>query len=110
MVEILHAMKRGYKVVKVYEIHHYSWAETYDPDIEGSGILAQYINTFLKVKQEASGWPSSCTDAEAKEAYIRRYQQHESIRLDKNKIEKNPILRAFGKVLCSSLRVSIQTV
>jgi len=37
------------------------------------------INSFLKLKQEASGWPSECQDDESKERYLREYEETEGI-------------------------------
>lgn len=32
--------------------------EKYNPSSQLGGIFTEYINTFLKMKPEASGWPS----------------------------------------------------
>ena len=61
------------------------------------GLFADYINTFLKIKQEASGWPSWCKDENTKADYIRSYMEKERIQLDPEKIEHNPGLRALAK-------------
>lgn len=59
------------------------------------------MNTFLKVKQEASGWPEWCVDEESKQRYIREYQE-EGISLDYEKILENPGLRALAKLMLNS--------
>ena len=44
-------IKQGYKVLKVYEIYHFE---------KKMKIFEQFVNMFLKLKQEASGFLSSC--------------------------------------------------
>jgi hypothetical protein len=46
----------------------------------------------LKIKQEASGWPTWCKTEEGKDQYIGRYYEHENIELDKEKIEKYKLI------------------
>lgn len=53
----------------------------------------KYIHTFLKDKQEDSGYPSKATEQESREKYIRDYQVNQGIRLDVNKIKVNPAKR-----------------
>lgn len=51
--EIDVALKKGYKIQTIYEVY-----QTYDSNSDQDGLFTDYINTFLKIKQEASGWPS----------------------------------------------------
>ena len=60
----------------------------------------QYINTFLKIKQEASGWLSEVGEyPEKRRAYVEAYEEKEGIRLDESKIEKNPGMRSLAKMM-----------
>ena len=56
--EIDVALNVGYKIVKIFEVLHWKkydlYAMVYD---EQGGIFTSYINTFLKIKQEASSLP-----------------------------------------------------
>ena len=62
------------------------------------------VNTWLKIKQEASGWPDWVGDDETKrQQYIRDYYQNEGIQLDDDKIEYNPGLRALAKMMLNSM-------
>ena len=47
--ELYCAMDRGYEILAVREVHHFESSRV--------GLFADYVNTFLKSKQEASGWP-----------------------------------------------------
>ena len=54
-------------------------------------VCSDYINTWLKIKQEASGWPIWVGDDETKrQEYIRECYEHEGIQLEYDKIEYNP--------------------
>ena len=87
--ETYYAVEKGYKIVKIYEVWHYTERVT--------GLFRSYKDAFLKIKQQASGWPAWCTTEELKEQYIENYQQREGIRLDYDKIYKNPSARAGAK-------------
>jgi hypothetical protein len=39
------------------------------------GVFTEYVNIFLKLKQEASGWPEWCQSEEDRQKYITDYQQ-----------------------------------
>ncbi|XP_044019377.1 DNA polymerase-like [Aphidius gifuensis] len=67
------------------------------------GLFTGCINKFLKIKQEASGWPVECVDDASKQAYIDNYSKVEGIDLDPTKIEKNPGLRQVSKNNLNSL-------
>ncbi len=61
------------------------------------------MKTFLKFKQEASGFPSHVvTDAE-KQSYVKDYFEKEGIQLDIDKISLNPARRSINKYLLNYL-------
>ena len=94
-VELMKAMEKGYEVMEMHEVWH--WEETTDE------LFKPYVNMFLKIKQEASGYPKHCVTDEQKQRYIDEYYEHEGIRLDPNKIEYNPGLRWLAKLMLNSL-------
>lgn len=54
--------RKGYIIPYIYEEWHFK---------EKSKELFQtYIKTFLKMKQEASGWPAECNSEEKKRNYL----------------------------------------
>ena len=65
-------------------------------------LFKEYVDMFLKIKQEASGYPKDCVTEEQKQAYIDEYYEHEGIRLDPEKIEYNPGLRSLAKLMLNS--------
>ena len=94
-VELMKAIEKGYEVLKIHEVWH--WDHTTDT------LFKDYVDTFLKIKQEASGYPKDCVTDEQKQRYIDEYYEHEGIRLDPNKIEYNPGLRSLAKLALNSL-------
>ncbi|XP_055339180.1 uncharacterized protein LOC129588818 [Paramacrobiotus metropolitanus] len=72
--ELHHALDRGYAVQTVHEVWHWEKME--------AGVYAAYMNKFLKVKLEASGWPSWCKTQRQKDDFIRRVKEREGIDLD----------------------------
>ncbi|TWW69760.1 hypothetical protein D4764_18G0005660, partial [Takifugu flavidus] len=84
-VEFIKALEVGYRVGKITEVWHF--------DKSSDTVFTDYIHTFLKGKQEASGYPAEATDRESREKYIRDYQEHQGILLDAGKIETNPVKR-----------------
>ena len=97
-------MKRGYPftsgnlnygLLNIHEVWH--WEETTDE------LFKEYVNMFLKIKQEASGYPKDCVTDEQKQRYVEEYYQHEGIRLDPKEIKYNPGLRYLAKLVLNSL-------
>ena len=94
-IEIEEALNQGYDVLKVHEIWHFPQMSTQ--------LFKQYINTFLKLKLEADGWPSAVGDDEEKrQQYLQDYASHEGVQQGYNAIEKNPAKRALAKLMLNS--------
>ncbi|KYN10203.1 hypothetical protein ALC57_17667 [Trachymyrmex cornetzi] len=99
--ELRKAVEKGYRVSEVSKIWQYK-VTRYDPDTRQGGLFTGYTNSFLQLKQEASGWSNECVDDEAKERYLREYEETEGIVLDKNNIARNPGLRSVAKLCLNS--------
>ena len=68
------------------------------------GLFQDYVNTWLKIKQEASGWPSWVGDDETKrQQHIREFYEHKGIQLEYDKIEENKGLRSLAKMMLNSM-------
>ena len=96
------AINMGYEIVQVHEVLHWSQTEMYDTQTKKGGLFTRYINSFLKLKQEASGYPEHVQTEEDKDTYIEQYLLHEGILLDKNSIEKNAGMRSLSKLALNS--------
>ena len=92
----LQTLKQGYRIVRIYEIWHWDNVEQYNPQNKSGGLFTSYVNTFLKIKQESSGYPAWVKTETDKDNYISEYRSREGINLDKDKIENNPGLKTRG--------------
>ena len=54
MDEVRLAVQKGYKVLEIFEVYEYDVTQ-YDWQTGQGGHFVQYIDTFLKLKTEASG-------------------------------------------------------
>ena len=93
--ELAKAVELGYQVQYIYEVWHF--------DETCQGLFEDYVNTWLKIKQEASGWPKENMTEQDKQTYIDNYFQQEGIQLEYDKIEKNPGLRTLAKMMLNSM-------
>ena len=91
--ELVKAVEKGYTLVKIHEVWHFP------PEQRRTGLFADYVNTWLKLKQESAEWPSWCQTVEQKREYILRYHEREGIRLDIASIAKNPGRKATTKMM-----------
>ena len=57
--EIEVAINEGYEIVQAHKVLHWKETEMYDPYTKEGGLFTGYINTFLKLKQQASGFPDN---------------------------------------------------
>jgi hypothetical protein len=55
--EVRQAVQKGYQVLEVHEMYEYQVTQ-YDKQTGEGALFVQYINTFLKMKTEASGYPN----------------------------------------------------
>ncbi|XP_071097939.1 uncharacterized protein [Haliotis cracherodii] len=90
-------MPRDYatKPKKIYDVWHFDTFAQHDPGTQQVGLFDTYIDRHFKEKLEASGYPEGCTDHDA---YIQEIYDKEGIRLDKDRIEKNPGRRTIAKM------------
>ena len=57
MDEVRLAVKKGYRILENYKFYEYQ-VKQYKPETGEGGLFVDYINTFLKLKAEASGYPA----------------------------------------------------
>ena len=58
----------------MYEVWQYDTVTKYDPSTGDGGLFAQYMNTFMKIKMEASGYPSQCDTDQEKTSTLNVYE------------------------------------
>jgi len=88
------ALNMGYKLTQITEVWHF--------ENKSASIFVDYIHTFLKGKQEASGYPSEATDDESRQKYVTDYHANQGIQLDAAKITANPAKRQVSKLCLNS--------
>ena len=101
--ELNKALALGNVVTEVFEVHHYEkWAHQNGHADEAS-LFAGYINAFIKMKLEASGWPEQCKTAEEKKRFLDECLQQDGIALDPVELDKglNSALRQIAVYLIS---------
>ena len=99
-MEIDKGLALGYKMVAKYAAWHFEETTQYKDG--AGGLWVEYIDLWLKLKQEASGYPSWCTTEKLKKQYMANYQRHEGIRLSPARIMKNEGLRSLCKIMLNS--------
>jgi len=99
--ELKLAIKYGYRILETYEAWCYTETAKYSP--QNDGIFSKYINAILKFKQQSSGYPSWCVTEAQKDEYIKFYEEHEQIKLNKEDIKRNEVDRTVMKLLLNSL-------
>ena len=85
--EVRKAIEMGYRLENVYEFWEYE-VTCFDKDTISGGLFAEYVDMFLKLKQESSGYPSWVQSEEDKDRYIEDYRRAEGIALDKASISQ----------------------
>tara|TARA_R100001132_G_C3274679_1_gene96951 strand:- start:2096 stop:5947 length:3852 start_codon:yes stop_codon:yes gene_type:complete len=93
--EVYKAIDLGYKIKKIYEIRYYEKTT--------KSLFKEYVAKFLKIKQEASGFPKWVKTEKDKKKYIALYHSNQGILMDKEKIIKNAGLREIAKLCLNSL-------
>lgn len=99
--EILKAIEKGYRLLKIYEVWSYETCR-FDRVNKVGGLFTEMMNKFIKVKQHASGWPGNCVTKEEKEKYIDDFLKNEDVQLEFTEIIKNSGLRSFAKLILNS--------
>ena len=90
--ELQEARARGYILVRLHEVWHFETSKV--------GLFADYVNTWLKLKQESAGWPRWCQSPQQKQEYLRLYKAKEGITLEH--VEKNPGRKQVAKLMLNS--------
>jgi hypothetical protein len=95
------AVSKGYKIVGIHEFYEY--VTQYDRESGEVGLFVEYINTFLKLKADASGYPRWVRTPSDEDKYIERFRQSEGIVLDKDSIGHNASKRGLAKLCLNSM-------
>uniref|UniRef100_A0A183CGF4 DNA-directed DNA polymerase n=1 Tax=Globodera pallida TaxID=36090 RepID=A0A183CGF4_GLOPA len=105
-IELAEALKAGYRVTRVYRAYVWPLASDWSPF-----LFHTYLEKFLKMKFEASGYPAACSEegiteeeaAARKKAYIDKAWSVCQVRLNPDRIKYNAGLRYVAKLCLNSL-------
>jgi hypothetical protein len=86
----------------VYDVFEYQTIQ-YDPQSREGGLFVDYINTLLKLKAEASGFPVWVQTHEDEESYIKAFYESEGVQLDRNSKRPNVAKRGIAKLCLNSM-------
>jgi hypothetical protein len=75
------ALQKGYSILEVDELYEY--VTRYDTENREGAMFASFIDTFLKLKTEASDYPAWVRSPADEERYIESFWKTEGIRLDR---------------------------
>ena len=92
--ELRLALEHGYLVQVVYEILHWS--------TRSDCLFKDYVNRWIKLKQEASGYPEGASTEAEKQEFVDDYERQTGIKLDKSNVKKDPVLRNIAKIMLNS--------
>ena len=92
--ELIKAEEMGYKIDRIHQVWHFE-ESSFD-------LFKTYIESFLRYKQEAAGYPIGCDTPEEQQAYIDDYLQNQGISLRPDNIKVNPGLKKTAKIALNS--------
>ena len=96
--ELEEAVRRKYKIIHIHEVWYFPEEQ------QKEGLFKEYVNTWLKIKEEASGWPEHVgNDPDKQQKHLDSYYVKEKIPLYPTKTEKNPGLRTLAKMMLNSI-------
>jgi hypothetical protein len=75
----------------------------YDPETREDSVFEDYINTFLKLKAEAIGFPAWVRTRDDEDNYIKDFYESESVQLDRDAIRPNAAKRGIAKLCLNSM-------
>ena len=87
----------------IYKVLHWPSNEQIDSSTGRGGLFNEYINMFLYIKTQASGYPNSVCTLKQRQEYMEEYACNEGVILDLQLIECNPSLRSIAKLALNSL-------
>jgi hypothetical protein len=96
------AVQKRYRILEIHEVYKYK-VTRYDPETWEGGLIAGYIDTYLKLKAEASGYPAWVRTPADEELYIESLWKSEGLRLDREAIKPNAANRGLNKLCLNSM-------
>ena len=93
--ELERAVQKGYEIKQVYEAWH--WEEW------TTDLFKKYVQLFLKIKTEASGYPHWCKTKEQQDAFRARVEEVYGFKIKHEDVDYNPGKRTMAKLCLNNL-------
>jgi len=77
MDEVRLAVQKGYRILDIHEVYEYQVTK-FNPETGEGELFVNYINTFLKLKAEASGYPGWVRSPKDENRYEESFWQREA--------------------------------
>ena len=97
MDEVRMAVEKVYRILDVYEIYEYQVTQ-YNPETGEGGLFVDYINKFLKLNAEASGYSGRVRSPDDEVLYVESLWTKVGISLDRESIKSNAAKRGLAKL------------
>jgi len=101
MDEVRLAVEKGNRILEIYEVYEYEVTQ-YNLENGEGWFFVDYINTFLKLKAEASGYSGWVRNPGDEELYVKTFWKNEGIRLVRESIRSNAAKRDLAKLCLNS--------
>ena len=90
--EVRLAIPKCYEVFDIMEVYECEVTK-YDPHTREGNLFADYINTILKLKAEASGYPRWVRNPEDEERCVENFKAREGVWFDRDVVRPNSTKR-----------------
>ena len=100
--ELTLTINTGYVILEIYEVLYWPSNEEIDGSTGRGGLFTEYINMFLRIKTQASGYPNNICTLKQRQEYVEEYSSKEGVLLDPKLIEHNPRLCSIAKLALNS--------
>ena len=90
-LELNMALRKGYKVTHLYGYYHWDkWTNQ---------LFRPYVQKFMKIKAEASGWPDAVgTDPVKQQEWIAAYKTIYGIDINPARVKENAVMKFWAKM------------
>jgi len=102
MDEVSLAVEKWYLILEIYEVYEYQVAQ-YNRETREGLQFVDYINTFSKLKTEATGYPSWVLSTEDQERNVESFWTSECTQLEKETVRYNAAKRGIAKLSLDSM-------
>ena len=99
--EVIKAVSLGYRITNIQEIWRYETTQL-DRATGSGGLFREFIDFFVQMKQEATGWPNDCSTEQSRLNYVEAFFNKEGVKLRYENIVKNSGLRQLAKLCLNS--------